>query len=160
MPTKTPSLPPAAIPSAADIVRGFGLELKPSLTGAQVQRLRKPLPGYAGVLGEAAELLGRDAVVLNVSDPTPADMKAMHDEQRRLAEAETVLETALQSVYHQRLQLDSDAMGVLQMLARRVQSRAEEAPELPARWKTLLDFLATFRGSRPAAKATSTTPST
>ena len=162
MPTKNSSQPPSATPTAADLVRSFGLEPKAALAPVQVQRLRKPLPGYAGLLVDVADLLARDGAALNVTDTTPDDVKTMHDRQRRLAEAEAALGAAQQSVYHQRLQLDSDAMGVLQMLARRVQSRAEESPELPVRWKTLLDFLGTFRnGGRspstpPAPIATET----
>lgn len=139
-------------PTAAEVAQSLGVTMKPALTPVQVQRLRKALPGYVGLLDDTAELLARDAGALNVTDLSPDDLLAMQAEHRKLAAAEATLKAALESVYHQRMQLDSDAMGAMQKLARRVQSRAEEAPELPVRWKTLLDFLGTFRtGGRAAA---------
>lgn len=139
-------------PTAAEVSRSLGVELAPVLSSTQVKRLRRALPGYAAQLDEAVALLAGDADALNVPGQLGEQLAAMRGRHRMLAQAEATLSTAYMSAYHQRLGLDHEAMGLLLMLARRVKSRAEENPELMVRWKTLLDFLGTFRqGGRSAS---------
>jgi hypothetical protein len=69
-----------------------------------------------------------------------------------------VLEAAYVSAYHQRLVVDDEAVGMLRIIARRIQSRAEESPELPIRYKAMLDFLAKFGGGRKPGKAAEAAP--
>jgi hypothetical protein len=144
----------AKIPSAKAIADFVGLTLKPALTKVNVQRLRRALPGYVSILDDIAELLEEDAAELNLKDVTPAALLDAQARQKALAAREAVLEAAYMSSYHQRLVVDDEAVGMLRTIARRVQSRAEENPELPIRYKAMLDFLASFQGGRkPGSKA-------
>jgi hypothetical protein len=149
---KPPKAPVFASPRA--LADALGVVLTPPLKPSEVQRLRKPLPGYAASLDDVADLLARDAEALGFRDLTPdrlLDLQRRHAELRR---NEVLLETVHQSVYYQRLRLDDEAMGLLQRIARRVRSRAEEDPQMPLRWRTLLDFLGAFRkGGRTASPA-------
>ncbi|HEU4412011.1 MAG TPA: hypothetical protein VFS43_42615 [Polyangiaceae bacterium] len=148
--------PPAAIAftSAEALAAALGVELCPSPKPNEVRRLRMALPGYAALLDDIAELLARDGEALGVRDVDPDGLIAMQRRYRRLRALEVVLEAVYLSVYYQRLRLDDEAMGLLQRLVRRVRSRAEEDPELPRRWRVLLDFMGAFRkGGRPGGSA-------
>ena len=113
-----------------------------------------PLEGRVSILDDIAELLEEDAAELNLKDVTPAALLDAQARQKALAAREAVLEAAYMSSYHQRLVVDDEAVGMLRAIARRVQSRAEENPELPIRYKAMLDFLASFQGGRkPGSKA-------
>jgi hypothetical protein len=142
--------PPPRTPG--ELAGSLGVELKPPLKTNQVVRLRRALPGYVNALDNTAELLEQDGAVLGFDEATPARLVDMQRRYKKLRTAETLLETVHQSVYHQRLQLDDEAMGLLQSIVRRVQSRAEEDPQMPLRWGALLDFMGAFRkgGGRAA----------
>ena len=89
-----------------------------------------------------------------VAVPAGVGERIRHEGAEALAAREAVLEAAYMSSYHQRLVVDDEAVGMLRAIARRVQSRAEENPELPIRYKAMLDFLASFQGGRkPGSKA-------
>ncbi len=141
------------ISTPGQLADALGVALAPPLKASEVQRLRKALPGYAALLDDAAELLTRDSAVLGFHDVDPRELVDLQRRYRKLRAAETMLETVHQSVYHQRLQIDDQAMGLLQRIVRRVQSRAEEDPQLPRRWGVVLDFMLAFRkgGRGPAA---------
>lgn len=147
----------AKIPTAKAVADFVGLTLKPALTTVNVQRLRRALPGYVSILDDIAELLEEDAAELNIKDVTPAALLDAQARQKALAAREAVLEAAYMSSYHQRLVVDDEAVGMLRAIARRVQSRAEENPDLPIRYKAMLDFLASFQGGRkPGSKVAAT----
>lgn len=130
----------------------LGVTIKPTLKGDAVARLRKGLPGYVSVIDDVAAQLHEDGAQLNL-DITPTELLAIQAEQKDIAAKEAVAEAIYTSVYHQRLQVDDRAMAMLQKIARRVASRAEEDPEILIRWKFFRDFLATFQGGRPKKKA-------
>src|SRR5512132_306358 len=136
------------IPTATAVADFVGLTLKPALTSVKIQRLRRALPGYVSLLDDIAELIEEDAAELNLKDVTPAALLDAQVRQKDLASREAVLEAAYMSAYHQRLVVDDEAVGMLRIIARRIQSRAEESPELPIRYKAMLDFLAKFGGGR------------
>lgn len=141
----------ATLPTASELAGQLGITLEPTLKANEVHRLRKALPGYAGLLDDVAELLAHDAGGLNFAEASPEHLLELQRKHKELRAREAVLESVYGSVFHQRLRIDDEAMGLLQKLARRVHSRAEEDPHLVARWQLLLDFLGTFRqGRRPA----------
>lgn len=159
---KGSALKPASVAEAAkgpaftsprELAAALGVTLKPPLKPNQVRRLRKPLPGYAATLNDTAELVATDGAALGLPEGEAEELFDMQRRYKALRTNETVLETVYLSVYYQRLLLDDEAMGALQRIARRVQSRAEEDPQLPLRWSTLLDFLGAFRknGRAPVA---------
>jgi hypothetical protein len=149
---KPPKAPAFTSPRA--LADALGVTLQPLPKPNEVQRLRKPLPGYAASLDDVADLLEHDADALGFRDLTPDHLLDLQRRHAALRRNEVLLETVYQSVYYQRLRLDDEAMGLLQRIARRVQSRAEEDPQMPLRWGTLLDFLGAFRkGGRTAAPA-------
>jgi hypothetical protein len=141
------------LPNPRDLAAFMGVRLETRRTTAQIQRLRKALPGYASLLDDVAELIEADAADLNLKDVRPADLLRVQAQQKDLSAREAVLEMVYRTVYEQRLQVDDEGIGMLQQIARRVQSRAEENPDLPLRYKTLLDFLGTFRGGGRPAKS-------
>ncbi|HEU4406361.1 MAG TPA: hypothetical protein VFS43_13935, partial [Polyangiaceae bacterium] len=149
-----------ALTTPGQLAGALGVELKPPLKPTEVQRLRKALPGYASTLDDTAELLTRDGAALGFDDVDPQELVDLQRRYKQVRTAETLLETVHQSVYHQRLQLDDQAMGRLQRIVRRVQSRAEEDPQLPLRWGVLLDFMGAFRkGGRSPAPVEPVEPS-
>jgi hypothetical protein len=146
------------IPAAKAVAAFVGLTLKPALTSVKIRRLRRALPGYVNMLDDIAELLEEDAAELNLKEVTPAALLDAQARQKDLASREAVLEAAYISAYHQRLTVDDEAVGMLRALARRIQSRAEESPELPIRYKAMLDFLAKFGGGRKPGKGAAAAP--
>ena len=156
--TKTKAKPAAAkVPTAKAVAEFVGLTRKPLLAAVKIQRLRRALPGYVNMLDDIAELIEKDAAELNLKDVTPAALLEAQAVQRDLAAREAILEAAYISAYHQRLVADDEAVGTMRAIARRVQSRAEESPELPIRYKGMLDFLAKFGSGRKPAKSTEAT---
>lgn len=146
------------IPAAREVAEFVGLTLKPALTSVKIQRLRRALPGYVNMLDDIAELLNEDVDELNLKEVTPAALLDAQARQKDLASREAVLEAAYMSAYHQRLTVDDEAVGMLRAIARRIQSRAEESPDLPIRYKAMLDFLAKFGGGRKPGKSVAAEP--
>ncbi|XXT17184.1 hypothetical protein WME94_43855 [Sorangium sp. So ce429] len=68
-PTTKPSL--TRPPSTREVADMLGVTLSPPLKPEQTARLRKALPGYAGILDDVAALLAEDAGALNLPDVTP-----------------------------------------------------------------------------------------
>ena len=130
----------------------LGVTMQPPLKPDAILRLRKALPGYVSVIDDVAQQLDEDGPLLNL-DITPSELLAIQAEQKGIAAKEAVAEAVYTSTYHQRLQVDDRAMAMLQKVARRVASRAEEDPEILIRWKFFRDFLATFQGGRPKKKS-------
>lgn len=147
-----------AFTSPRELAGALGITLKPPLTPKQVRRLRKPLPGYAATLHDTAEQVATDGPALGLPEGTAEELTDMQRRYKELRANETLLETVYRSVYYQRLLLDDEAMGTLLRIARRVQSRAEENPQLPLRWSTLLDFLGAFREGGRAPVVVETPP--
>ncbi|AUX34342.1 MULTISPECIES: hypothetical protein [Sorangium] len=153
---KTPSRSKAPRPpSTREVADMLGVKLSPPLKPEQIARLRKALPGYAGILDDVAALLEDDAEALNLPDVTPEALLEAQAEQKYLAAREAVAHAVYRSLFEQRLQVDDRAMKMLEKIARRVNALKEDDRDLPARWKLLLDFLGTFRqgGARKAAPA-------
>ena len=152
-PTKSRAKDNAAkVPGSKQVAEFVGLTLKPTLKAAQIQRLKRALPGYVSLLDDVAELIADDGDELRLKDVTPAALLDAQARQKELSAREAVLYGAYLSAYHQRLMVDDEAIGMLRAIARRVQSRAEENPDLPIRYKAMLDFLASFAGGPKAAK--------
>lgn len=134
------------------------MTLKPALPSVKIQRMRRALPGYVNLLDDVAELVAEDQSELKLEEGTAATLLDLQRRQKDLSAREAVLQAAYISAYHQRLGVDDEGMGMLQQIARRIQSRAEENPDLLLRYKSLLDFLGTFRGGgRPKKEPTPTT---
>ncbi|XXT18493.1 hypothetical protein WME94_50515 [Sorangium sp. So ce429] len=144
----------AKVISAGELAALVGIAYKPTLKTSEVQRLRRALPGYVNLLDDVAELVEEDADVLRVKDVSPADLLRVQAAHKELSAREAVLEAVYMSAYHQRLVLDHEGIGMLQKVARRITALAEDHPDMPLRYKSLLDFLSTFRGGgRPAKGA-------
>ncbi|WP_437876321.1 hypothetical protein [Sorangium sp. So ce513] len=145
-PTPKPSRTrPARPPSTREVADTLGVTLSTPLKPEQIARLRKALPGYAGILDDVAALLAEDAGALNLPDVTPEALLAAQAEQKYLAAREAVAQAVHRSLFEQRLQVDDRAMKMLEKIARRINALKEDDRDLPARWKLLLDFLGTFR---------------
>ena len=95
-----------------------------------------------------------------MSDITPDMLLQAQAEQKYLGAREAVAYSVYRSLFEQRLQVDDRAMKILEKLARRVNVVREDDPDLPDRWKLLLDFLGTFRqgGGKKAAAAPEPAP--
>ncbi|HEX2572571.1 MAG TPA: hypothetical protein VH877_23690 [Polyangia bacterium] len=146
-------------PRPQDLAQMLGVQLTRRLKTDQVRRLRKGLPGYVGMLDDAARQLQEDADVLGLKDVTPETLLATQEEQKYLSAREATAEMVYRAIYEQRLQVDDRGMGMLLQIARRVNALAEEDPNLPARWKFLRDFLGGFRASA-ASRSEPGTPDT
>jgi hypothetical protein len=145
---KAPAAHPVAksrVPTSKEVASLLGVELTPPLQSTQIQRMRNALPGYAGLLDDAAALLEQDADELDLPDITPQMLLDAQFEQKRLAAREAVVYAVYRSLYQQRMQVDDRAMKMLERLTRRIKALSGENPELPVRWKLLLDFIGTFR---------------
>lgn len=139
------------LPTIPELAATFGVIVQKPLPNDAIWRLRKAVPGYSAMLDDAAELLEAEGDALKIKDVEPADLLAAQTEQKFLVTREAILYAVYRSVYEQRLQVDDRAMKMLEKIARRVNALAEDDPTLKARWKLLLDFLATFRqGGAPA----------
>ncbi len=138
----------AKLPTPKEVAAFVGLTLKPHLTPPQIQKLRRGLPGYVNILDDVADLIEEDAIDLNLKEVTPAGLLDAQARQKEMSAREAVLEAAYVSAYHQRMLIDDEAIGMLRIIARRIQSRAEENPDLLVRYKAMLDYLATFHGGR------------
>lgn len=144
----------AKVIGAGELAALVGIAYKPTLKTSEVQRLRRALPGYINLLDDVAELVEEDADVLRVKDVSPEDLLRVQAAHKELSAREAVLEAVYMSAYHQRLVLDHEGIGMLQKVARRITALAEDHPDMPLRYKSLLDFLSTFRGGgRPAKGA-------
>ncbi|XXX76347.1 hypothetical protein WMF30_52730 [Sorangium sp. So ce134] len=145
-PTPKPSSTrPARPPSTHEVADMLGVTRSTPLKPEQLARLRKALPGYAGILDDVAALLEEDAGALNLPDVIPEALLATQAEQKHLAAREAVAQAVYRSLFEQRLQVDDRAMKMLEKIARRINALKEDDGDLPARGKLLLDFLGTFR---------------
>jgi hypothetical protein len=140
---------PTKVPTAGQLAGTLELTLTEELTAKEVASLRKALPGYASLLDNAADALASGTLVLK--DVTPETLRAAEKHRADLLAREQVLYRVWRSAYHQRLQADDVAMGLLQKIARRVDAMAEDEPELRDEWKFLSDFLGMFRRKGPVA---------
>lgn len=155
---KAPSKEPA--PTADQLCQLLGVTLVDVLEPAQIQRLRRPLPGYASQLDDAAAALATDAKLLALKDLTPARLLAVKERVAHLSDREAVVQRVARNLYEQRMVADDEAIGMLQKLARRVEAVSEDYPELLDRWRFLRDFLATFRATGPRTRAPDIVPLT
>jgi hypothetical protein len=135
------------------LASSLGVTVTPPLTRAQMLALRKALPGYIGMLDDAATQLDEDASLLNLKGVTGASLLQLQTKQKFLSSRESVSEIVYRSIYEQRLQVDSDAIGALFAINKRVDAMKGQDPDLAARWSFLSDFLQTFRPGTNAAKA-------
>ncbi|WP_437585608.1 hypothetical protein [Sorangium sp. So ce1000] len=149
---------PPRPPSTRELADILGVKLSPALKPEQIARLRKALPGYAGILDDVAALLEEDADALNLPDVTPEALLEAQAEQKYLAAREAVAHAVYRSLFEQRLQVDDRAMKMLEKIARRVNALKEDDRDLPGRWKLLLDFLGTFRQGGAKRKAAPAEP--
>ena len=129
------------------------MTLTEPLSGKEIQRLVKPLPGYTNVLDNVAELLREDGGTLNLREVAPAAVLEVQRQQASLANKEAVAYAVYLSIYQQRQQLDDQGMQILFKVNRRVESREEEDPDLYLRWKFLRDYLRAFHPGRTAVAA-------
>ena len=132
-------------PTSKALAAMLGVALVPPLKPQQTSRLRKALPGYAGILDDVATLLENEDG-FQVSGVTPQALLEAQGQQKFLSEREAIAKTVHRNLFEQRLIVDDQAMKMLEKIARRVGSLKEDDPDLPSRWKLLLDFLGTFRG--------------
>jgi hypothetical protein len=146
-------------PQADEVAKLFGIELKEVPAGDEVHKLRKALPGYAAQLDDAAELLKGEPRLAQLFALSPQALLDTHAEQKALLAKESVAQQVYRSIYYQRLQLDDRGMELLQKIGRQVQFLGEDDPALLSRWKSLLDYLNTFRpGPRSKGKAAGSKP--
>ena len=144
------------VPTPNELAASFGVTLDPPLKPAQIQRFRRALPGYVGLLDDVAELLREDADNFEVAGVTPETLLEAQAQQKFLAAREGVVQAVHRSIYEQRLQADDVGMKMLEKVARRISALKEDDPTLTVRYKILLDFLGTFRnGGAKAAPAES-----
>jgi hypothetical protein len=143
--------------STSQLASTLGVTVKPPLTLAQTRSLRKPFPGFIGLLDDVATQLDEDASLLNLKGITGASLLQLQAQEKYLSARESVSEIVYRTIYEQRLQVDSDAMGALFAINKRVEAMKGEDPDLAARWSFLGDFLQTFRPGTNAAKAATAT---
>lgn len=155
------STAPVNVPGPQAVADFMGLTHKPALPAVKIQRMRRALPGYVNLLDDVAELVAEDHGELKLEEGMAATLLDLQRRQKDLSAREAVLQAAYVSAYHQRLSVDDEGMGMLQQIARRIQSRAEENPDLLLRYKSLIDFLGTFRGGgRTKKEPTPSEPAT
>jgi hypothetical protein len=118
------------------LASSLGVTVTPPLTRAQMLALRKALPGYIGMLDDAATQLDEDASLLNLKGVTGASLLQLQTKQKFLSSRESVSE-----------------IGALFAINKRVDAMKGQDPDLAARWSFLSDFLQTFRPGTNAAKA-------
>ncbi len=150
---KTTAAAAAKTPTTTSVAAMFGVTVKPALTPAQIHSLIKALPGYVGLLDDAATQLDEDASLLGLKGLTGASLLALQGQQKFLASRESVAEIVYRTIYEQRLQVDSAAVSALFTINKRVEAMKSEDPDLAARWSFLSDFLHKFRPGSNAAKA-------
>jgi hypothetical protein len=154
---KTPKKALTAL-SLEHVAAIFGVTIQKKLTTKQVQRLRRPLPGYVNMLDDAADKLEADADLIKVKGVSPEALRQAKTDQTFLADREAIAEALHRSIYEQRMIVDDHAVEMLQKIARRIEAESEDNPSLPLRWKALLAYLASFRGGgRPAKSEPETT---
>jgi hypothetical protein len=132
------------VPTSKDLAAALGVSLTKPLDAKQVARLRKALPGYTNVLDDAAARLGAETE-LSVKGVTPDGLLRAKASREDLEAREAVAYAVYRPIYEQRLQVDDQAIEMLQKRVRRVDALTEDDAELPSRWKPILDFMAQFR---------------
>ncbi len=141
----------AEVPTAQAFAAMIGAKITPRLATAQVRALVKAPPGYVNVLDDAADQYEIDEGTLRVKDVSADALRALKAAQKLLAKREAVAQEVYRSLYEQRLQLDSQAMKMLQAIGRRIAAMKPDHPELGVDWKSVTDFLAEYHPGRPAA---------
>jgi hypothetical protein len=150
--------PSARAPTAEEVAALVGIALMPRMSPDQIQRMRRGLPGYVGLLDDVAHQYDDDGDQLALPGVSSAELLAMQSQQQHLAAREGVVEAVHRSAYEQRLATDDRAMATLQRIARRVNALREDDPGLAVRWKFLLDFLGVFRPGRAKKRPASSDP--
>lgn len=135
---------PAIPPTSDGIAAVLGFVMREPLAAGTVKRLRKSLPGYASVLGDAGRKLASEEEALDIRGVAAADIAAIVAERERLTRAEAVLEAAYRAAYEQRILLDDQGINALRKIDRAVQNLGDR--ETSNRWSFLHDYLAAFNG--------------
>ncbi len=143
-----------------EVCKLLKMELTDPLTTGEVHAMRKALPGYAPHLAASAPKLEKEKLLPKLLDFGPADLMAVHDEQTRMSELESVTKAVYDAAYYQRLQLDDQGMGMLQKIVRKIDALSDDDPRILERWKSLLDFFHKFRPGRPGAEEPASPPPT
>jgi hypothetical protein len=143
-PTRAVRATAAIVPTSKALAALLGVAMSKPLDPKQVARLRRPLPGYTTVLDDAAARLDAETV-LSVKGVTPDGLLGAKASREDLAAREGVAYAVYRSIYEQRMEVDDQAIEMLQKLVRRIEALTEDDPELPVRWKPILDFMAQFR---------------
>lgn len=135
----------------------LGVELTPSLDGADVQALHKSLPGYQAIVDDTARLVQEHSETLRLAPAVTADLEQGLAEVKRLEPIEQLLNRLQLSVYHQRLQATSRCMEGLYNSSRRIREFENAYPEIREQARYLFDFLKAFRPGPKKERAKSGT---
>ena len=151
-------------PDPEEILRALGLTSQPTLSDAERHGLYKIFPGVMATAPQAAEQFSRDAERLGRVD---IDLDALRDAPARhafLVSREAALGAAHRNVREQRMRLESEVMGGLLSIARRVRNASRDTAGLTDRWGFLLGLLGAFfkrpRKAAPSKPAASDKPAT
>jgi hypothetical protein len=149
-------------PTQEALAAFMGVPLKKPLTGAQAQRLLKPLPGYRAIMDNVAENLRMDARVLELKYD-PDDVLSHLARAKDLSTRVDVMEAVTSGADGERQGEDSQLMKVLLDCVRRVNEELATHPELLDRWKDILEFVKKNRpgptgGSRGGTPPPSSAP--
>jgi hypothetical protein len=150
---KTATKAVAKAPTASALAASLGVAMTAPLSTSQIRHLVKPLPGYVGLLDDVGEQLDADASLLNLKGLTGASLIALQTQQKSLSGIEAVTQLVYNSVYQQRQQVDSQAMGALFQINKRVEAMKSEDPQLVTRWAFLSNFLRKFHPGTNTARA-------
>jgi hypothetical protein len=165
--TSRRSTPPASkraitkdttVPVVEDVARVLGIELNPDSADLDLKSLRRPLPGYVGIVDLCVQHLADEEVhgSFAVRGVTVTELEELSRKQKRLAALEALTTTLHRSVMVDRALVDDHTMGLMRKIARSV--RAEESSALELRWKFLLDYMGQFAGGRSARAGKSEAP--
>jgi len=149
----------AGTPTDDEIAAFLGVSFVAAPDTSTVRHQRKALPGYAAVLKDASDKLGRETVDLGLPDVTPRALDAVRLERSRVLPVEQALDRWHGSVYHQRLTLDDRGMGLLRALVRRVKLLGETNQNLLERYSDEIAFVHQFAPSgHPSSDAGAAPP--
>ena len=141
-----PGAPAAGgLPTQDELAAFVGMRFVPVPSASEIRHQVKALPGYSLLLGSLADRLEKETVALGLPGITPDGLRDGEAEVGQLTAAESLVLRVYDSIYHQRLTIDSDLMGYLTRLNKRVQNLAVDNPGLAERYKDLAAFLKKFR---------------